>query len=459
MDLFQMNRERKRKSGAPLADRMRPEKLEEIVGQEHLLGDGKFLRRLIESDRLTSMIFYGPPGTGKTTIAEVIAGETKNIFRKLSAVTSGVKDLREVVDDANRSLSIEGEKTILFIDEIHRFNKAQQDALLPFVEQGIIILIGATTENPYFEVNKALVSRCQIVQLYPLKREALVQLFERALNEEKGLGHFPVALEEGALEYLAEVAGGDARIGLNSLEVAVLSTKPGKDGKIRINPQILRDSMQQKRPLYDKDGDEHYNTVSAFIKSMRGTDPDAVVYYLAKMIDAGEDPKFIARRIFIAAAEDVGNADPIALSVASAAFHAVEVLGMPEAKIPLAQAAIYVATAPKSNGSYIAIKEALADMPRYRRAEIPSYLKDAGYEAAKKLGHGIGYLYPHDYEDGYVSQEYLPEEMRGISYYRPTSHGYESQIKKQLEKIDYFNKKKKIMEEDSENGDSPDFTK
>ncbi|MDD2446955.1 MAG: replication-associated recombination protein A, partial [Tissierellia bacterium] len=436
MDLFTMSMEEKLKRNAPLADRIRPQKLDEFVGQKHLLGEGKFLNRSIKADRITSMIFYGPPGTGKTTLAMIIANSTNMRFEKLSAVSSGVKDIRGVIERAEESLKLYNKRTILFIDEIHRFNKSQQDALLPFVERGIIILIGATTENPYFEVNKALLSRAMVLVLESLKNDDLVELVNRALKDkERGLGKYSVKLDHEALDYLITVSEGDGRILLNSLEIGVLSTPEDTDGIVELNLDKIKESIQIKAAKYDKGGDEHYDTISAFIKSMRGSDPDAAVYWLAKMINAGEDPKFIARRIIIAASEDVGNADPNAIQVAVAAFNAVNVIGMPEARIPLAQAAIYVATAPKSNKSYMAINKAMDDVKNNKIGMIPKYLRVSGYAGAEKLGNGIGYKYPHDYKGSFVKQDYLPDELKNIKYYEPTENGYEKVIKERIGKL------------------------
>ncbi len=433
MDLFTMSMEEKLKKNAPLADRMRPESLEEFVGQQHILGEGKFLNRSIKADRITSMIFYGPPGTGKTTLARIIANRTKMSYEKLSAVTSGVKDIREVMSRAEENLKLYNKRTILFIDEIHRFNKAQQDALLPFVERGIIILIGATTENPYFEVNKALLSRAMVLVLESLSRDDLKVLLNRALEDrEKGLGNYKVEIDQEAEDYLLTIAEGDGRTLLNSLEIGVLSTTRSEDGIIYLDLDKIKGSIQVKTAKYDKGGDEHYDTISAFIKSMRGSDPDAAIYWLAKMINAGEDPKFIARRIIIAASEDVGNADPNALTVAVSAFNAVNTIGMPEGRIPLAQAAIYVATAPKSNRAYLAINKALEDIRTSEIGKVPLHLRGTGYAGADKLGNGKGYKYPHDYKNGYVAQEYLPEEFRGKVYYDPSEYGYEKRIKERL---------------------------
>ncbi len=428
MDLFSISMEEKLKKSAPLADRMRPQDLDDFVGQEHVLGEGKFLRRAIKADRINSMIFFGPPGTGKTTLAMIIANQTKMRFEKLSAVTAGVKDIREVVARAEESLKMTGKKTILFVDEIHRFNKTQQDALLPFVERGIIILIGATTENPYFEVNKALLSRAMVIVLNSLEREDLRLLVDKALKDkERGLGEYNVHLEDEALDYLLTIAQGDGRIVLNSLEIGVLSTEPDKNGLRTIDLEGIRDSIQVKSARYDKGGDEHYDTISAFIKSMRGSDPQAVSYYLAKMINAGEDPIFIARRIVIAASEDVGNADPMALQVAVAALQAVHAIGMPEGRIILSQAALYVANAPKSNSAIVAIDKAMDDVRNLEIGRVPGHLRDAHYGGAEKLGHGKGYLYPHDYPGHYVEQTYLPEGFEDKIYYKPSGQGLEKE--------------------------------
>ncbi len=438
MDLFTLSMEEKLKKNAPLADRMRPETISEFVGQKHLLGEGKFLNRAIKADRITSMILYGPPGTGKTTLAMIIANTTNMRFEKLSAVTSGVKDIREVIARAEENLKMYNKRTILFIDEIHRFNKSQQDALLPFVERGIIILIGATTENPYFEVNKALLSRAMVLVLESLNREDLKQLIHNALeNSEKGLGNYKVNLDEEAIDYLLTVAEGDGRVLLNSLEIGVLSTPPDEDEIIHIDLETIKESIQIKTARYDKGGDEHYNTISAFIKSMRGSDPDATLYWLAKMINAGEDPKFIARRIIISASEDVGNADPNAITVAISAFNAVNAIGMPEGRIVLSQAALYMATAPKSDAAYAGIDKALDDIRNKTIGDVPIHLKDSHYPGAKNLNQGQKYKNPHDY-NGYIPQQYLPEEFQGKTYYNPSENGYEKEIKKRLK--DLFDK-------------------
>ena len=433
MDLFTLSMEEKLKRNAPLADRMRPETIDEFIGQDHILGEGKILSRSIKADRINSMIFYGPPGTGKTTLAMIISNSTNLLFEKLSAVTSGVKDIRQVMERVEENLKLYGKRTILFIDEIHRFNKSQQDALLPFVERGVVILIGATTENPYFEVNKALLSRVMILKLEPLTRENLKKMIDNALNDkEKGLGLYNVNITDKAIEYLLTIANGDGRVILNSLEIGVLSTSKNEDGKIHLDLDEIKSSIQIKASNYDKDGDQHYDTVSAFIKSMRGSDPDATLYWLAKMINAGEDPKFIARRIIICASEDVGNADPNALNIAVSAFNAVNIVGMPEGRIPLAQAALYIATAQKSNASYLGIDRALEDIKSMDMGKVPSHLRDTSYPGAKNFGHGIGYKYPHNYEGAYIKQQYLPTEFIDNKYYEPTENGYEKEIKKRM---------------------------
>ena len=429
-----MNMENQLRKNAPLADRMRPETLDEFLGQSHILGKGKFLNRLIRADRICSMIFYGPPGVGKTTLARIIANSTKMNFEKLSAVMR-VKEIRDVANKAEESLKLYNKRTILFIDEIHRFNKAQQDALLPYVERGIIILIGATTENPYFEVNKALLSRMMVLPLKILTEEDIIQILKRALkDEEKGIGRFKVNIGEQVLDFIAKSSNGDARAALNSLEIAVLSTPQDQNGIINIDMETIKECLLTKYVKYDKAGDEHYDTISAFIKSMRGSDPDAALYWLAKMIESGEDPKFIARRIIICASEDVGNADPLALNIAISAFNAVNVIGMPEGRIPLAQAACYIACAPKSNAAYVGINRALEDVRNKPIGRVPAHLRDASYKEASKLGHGVGYKYPHDYEGAYVKQQYLPDELLGIKYYIPTDNGYEKKIKEYLNK-------------------------
>lgn len=400
---------------APLAYRMAPRTLDEYVGQEHIIGEGKLLRRAIEADRISSIILYGPPGTGKTGLSRVISHQTKSRFEWLNAATAGLDELRKVMQQARARKKL-GVRTVLFLDEIHRFNKLQQDALLPDVEEGNLILIAATVENPFFYVNSALLSRSQVFELRPLNEDHIYLILNRAVHDtERGLGAMPLLIEEEAFRHLAKIADGDARKALSALEIASLTTAPDSDGAIRVTLPIAEESIQKKAVVYDRDGDQHYDTISAFIKSMRGSDPDATVYYLAKMIYAGEDPRFIARRIVICASEDVGNADPIALVLAAAALRAVEFVGMPEGRIPLAQAAIYVANAPKSNASCEAIEAALADIANNPTLEVPSHLKDASYDGAKKLGRGEGYKYPHAY-GGQVEQEYLPEKKK---YYKP----------------------------------------
>ncbi|GMQ64943.1 replication-associated recombination protein A [Vallitalea maricola] len=436
MDLFDMMREKTLETESPLAARLRPTSIEEVVGQEHIIGKGKLLYRAIKADKLGSLIFYGPPGTGKTTLAKVIANTTKAEFVQLNATISGKKDIEKVVNEAKNRLGMTLGSTILFIDEIHRFNKAQQDALLPYVEDGTVTLIGATTENPYFEVNSALVSRSRVFELKPLENKDIRKLIMRAIEDkEKGLGNFNASINEEAIEFLSDRANGDARAALNAIELGVLTTEPDEDGIIKIDINVASECIQKRVINYDKNGDNHYDTISAFIKSMRGSDPNAAVYYLARMIYAGEDPKFIARRIVICAAEDVGNADPMAIQVAMAAADAVNFIGMPEGRIILSQAATYVACAPKSNAAYLAIDKALEDVKRVQITTIPSYLKDSHYSGAKKLGHGTGYKYAHDYENHYVEQQYLPDELVDEIYYNPTDQGYEKKIVEHFKKI------------------------
>lgn len=418
MDLFEYMRNNTQSKESPLASRMRPDRLEDIVGQKHILGKNTLLYRAIKADKLSSVIFYGPPGTGKTTIAKVIANTSDSAFKQINATAAGKKDMEEVIKEAKDNLGMYGKKTILFVDEIHRFNKGQQDYLLPFVEDGTIILIGATTENPYFEVNSALISRSTIFELKELSNDDINELINRAVTDEvKGMGAYTVDITKEATDFLANVSGGDARTALNAVELAVLTTERSSDGIIHITESVIEECVQQRNPRYDKDGDNHYDTISAFIKSMRGSDPDAVVYYLARMLNAGESVDFIARRIMICAAEDVGLADPMALQVAVAAAEAVHRIGMPEGRIPLAEAALYVARAPKSNAAYMAINRAMKfvkDEPSY---QIPPYLRDSSYKGAEKLGRGIGYKYPHDYENHYVEQMYLPEEIKDIHFF------------------------------------------
>lgn len=436
MDLFDYMRDDKMKKEAPLASRLRPRVLEEVVGQQHIIGKDKLLYRAIKADKISSIIFYGPPGTGKTTLARVIANTTRSLFTQINATASGKKDMEAVIAEARNNLGMYGKRTIMFIDEIHRFNKSQQDYLLPFVEDGTIVLIGATTENPYFEVNSALISRSIIFELKPLDKQDIRTLLVRAVTDvERGLGVYKPKLHEDALEFLADVANGDARAALNAIELGVLTTERAEDGYIHITIEVASECIQKRALKYDKDGDNHYDTISAFIKSMRGSDPDAAVYYLARMLYAGEEVAFIARRIMICAAEDVSNADPNALVVAVNASLAVERIGMPEAQIILAQAATYVACAPKSNSAVNAIAAAMRVVENERTATIPPYLQDAHYKAAEKLGHGIGYKYAHDYKNHYVKQQYLPDEIKDYVFYEPSDNGYERTIKEYFKKI------------------------
>ncbi|MGN1021871.1 MAG: replication-associated recombination protein A [Lachnospiraceae bacterium] len=436
MDLFEYMSEQKKESESPLAARLRPRTLDEVVGQQHLIGKGKMLSRMIQADRLSSVIFYGPPGTGKTTLARVIANTTSAAFCQINATSAGKKDMEDVVAKAKERLGGYGKKTILFIDEIHRFNKGQQDYLLPFVEDGTLILIGATTENPYFEVNSALLSRSMIFELKPLGQEDIKTLLQRALTDsERGLGSYHAVIDDDALDFLSDMAGGDARHALNAIEMAVLTTARSADGKIHITMEVASECIQKRVMRYDKSGDGHYDTISAFIKSMRGSDPDAAVYYLARMIRAGEDPVFIARRIMICAAEDVGNADPQALQVAVAASLAAERIGWPESQIILAQAAEYVASAPKSNTAVESVTAAEKEVDRSGNLPIPPYLQDAHYHHAADLGHGIGYQYAHDYEEHYSGQQYLPDALRDASFYVPSANGYEKNIRERLHRL------------------------
>ena len=435
MDLFDMAQEKNLKSLAPLADRIRPRDLEEVVGQDHLLKPGKFLYRCITAKRIPSMIFYGPSGTGKTTLAKVIANEVEMNFYQLNAVTSGVKDIREVVDAAKKAMTYENKPNLLFIDEIHRFSKNQQDALLPYVEEGVLTLIGATTENPYFEVNKALLSRSSVLKLESLTHDDIKLLLERTLKDKRnGLGRYKIKLTNKGMEHLIGSSMGDGRRALNALEIAVLSTKPGSDGTIEITLPIVEESTQQNVIQYDKGGDQHYDVISAFIKSIRGSDPDAALHYLAKMLTAGEAIEFIGRRLIISASEDIGNADPKALGMAVDTYKAVTITGMPEAKLILSQCVTYLATAPKSNASYTAVNQAFEDVKKIH-SEVPKHLRDSHYESAVSLGHGVEYKYPHSYENNYVAQEYLPKELRKKSYYHPTRNGYEAKIHEYLSHI------------------------
>lgn len=434
MDLFDYMRKQNQEKESPLASRLRPAKLEEVVGQQHIIGKDKLLYRAIAADKLSSIIFYGPPGTGKTTLAKVIANTTSGEFTQINATSAGKKDMEQVVEQAKGNQGMYGKKTILFIDEIHRFNKGQQDYLLPFVEDGTIILIGATTENPYFEVNSALLSRSVIFELKPLEKEDIKTVLQRAVtDQEKGMGSYQAVLEEDALEFLADVSNGDARAALTAIELGILTTPRAEDGKIHITLSVAEECIQKRVLRYDKTGDNHYDTISAFIKSMRGSDPDAAVYYLARMLYAGEDIKFIVRRIMICASEDVGNADPNALTVAVSAAQAVERLGMPEARIVLAQAAAYVASAPKSNAALLAVDKAYQIVAQNRTAPVPAHLQDSHYKGAGKLGHGAGYLYAHDYPNHYVNQQYLPDGLTDCRFYEPTENGYEKNIKEHLQ--------------------------
>ncbi len=436
MDLFDYMREQNKEKESPLASRLRPTKLEEVVGQQHIIGKDKLLYRAIKADKLQSVIFYGPPGTGKTTLAKVIAKTTSAEFMQINATSAGKKDMEAVIEKAKQMQGMYGKRTILFIDEIHRFNKGQQDYLLPFVEDGTVTLIGATTENPYFEVNGALISRSIIFELKPLEKEDIKTLLHRALEDmEKGMGAYHAVADEDALEFLADVSNGDARSALNAIELGILTTERSADGLIHITLDVASECIQKRVIKYDKNGDSHYDNISAFIKSMRGSDPDAAVYYLAKMLYAGEDVTFIARRIMICASEDVGNADPNALTVAVSAAQAVERLGMPEARIVLAQAVTYVASAPKSNAAYMAVDKALSVVRESRTAPVPTYLCDAHYKGAAKLGRGLGYKYAHDYPNHYVEQQYLPDAYKDMKFYEPTENGYEQTIREYFKKI------------------------
>ena len=436
MDLFDYMRANTMEKESPLASRMRPTTLDEVVGQKHIIGKDKLLYRAIKADKLGSVIFYGPPGTGKTTLAKVIANTTSARFEQINATVAGKKDMEEIVKNAKDSIGMYGQKTILFVDEIHRFNKSQQDYLLPFVEDGTITLIGATTENPYFEVNNALLSRSRIFELKPLEKQDIRELVMRAVYDtEKGMGTYGADITDEAADFLADVANGDARAALNAVELGILTTDKSDDGKIHITIDVAAECIQKRVVRYDHDGDNHYDTISAFIKSMRGSDPDAAVYYLARMLYAGEDVKFIARRIMICASEDVGNADPNALVVAVSAAQAVERIGMPESQIILSQAAAYVATAPKSNAAYMGIAKAMKTVADTRTMPVPAHLQDRHYKGAEKLGHGLGYKYAHDYPNHYVTQQYLPDGMEGMRFYEPSENGYEKKIREPMEFI------------------------
>ena len=436
MDLFDYMRANTMEKESPLASRMRPTTLDEVVGQKHIIGKDKLLYRAIKADKLGSVIFYGPPGTGKTTLAKVIANTTSARFEQINATVAVKKDMEEIVKNAKDAIGMYGKKTILFVDEIHRFNKSQQDYLLPFVEDGTITLIGATTENPYFEVNNALLSRSRIFELKPLEKQDIRELVMRAVYDtEKGMGTYGADITDEAADFLADVANGDARAALNAVELGILTTDKSDDGKIHITIDVAAECIQKRVVRYDHDGDNHYDTISAFIKSMRGSDPDAAVYYLARMLYAGEDVKFIARRIMICASEDVGNADPNALVVAVSAAQAVERIGMPESQIILSQAAAYVATAPKSNAAYMGIAKAMKTVADTRTMPVPAHLQDRHYKGAEKLGHGLGYKYAHDYPNHYVTQQYLPDGMEGMRFYEPSENGYEKKIREHMEFI------------------------
>ena len=436
MDLFDYMREQNQEKESPLASRLRPTTLDEVVGQQHIIGKDKLLYRAIKADKLSSIILYGPPGTGKTTLAKVIANTTSADFLQINATSAGKKDMEDVISQAKNNRGMYGKKTILFIDEIHRFNKGQQDYLLPFVEDGTVILIGATTENPYFEVNGALLSRSIIFELKSLSKEDIKTLLLRAVNDvEKGMGSYHAKMDEDALEFLADVSNGDARAALTAIELGIMTTERSGDGMIHITLEVASECIQKRVVRYDKSGDNHYDTVSAFIKSMRGSDPDAAVYYLARMLYAGEDIKFIARRMMVHAAEDVGNADPMALVVATSAAQAAERVGMPEARIILAEAATYIACAPKSDSVIAAIDRAMDVVKETKTAPIPTHLQDSHYKSAGKLGHGVGYQYPHAYPNHYVNQQYLPDGLTGEKFYEPSDNGYEKTIQEYFKKI------------------------
>lgn len=435
-NFFTMNYEGLILDNAPLAVRMRPKTLEEFVGQQHIIGKGKLLYRLIQADKLSSVVFYGPPGTGKTSLAKIIANHTHAVFYELNAVTSGKKEITEVLEKAETNLGVYHKKSILFIDEIHRFNKAQQDALLPSVEKGLITLIGATTENPYFEINTPLLSRSTIFEFVNLKKEDIKTVIQRAITDRNvGYGMMKIKCDDEALEHLSEISNGDVRRALNALELGILTADKDTEGIIRIDLETAQECIQQRAVKYDKNGDNHYDTISAFIKSIRGSDPDAALYWMAKMIVAGEDPKFIARRMVVSASEDIGNAEPLALVVAMAAAEAVQFIGMPEARINLAQAVVFLASAPKSNASYLGIDAAIKAVKQTSDSGVPGHLQDAHYAGSEKLGRGMTYLYPHSYPGHYIKQQYLPDDLVGSHFYEPTDLGFENKIKKHLEKL------------------------
>ena len=435
-NLFNLNYNEQINEQAPLALRMRPRDLEEFIGQEHIIGNGKLLYRLIKADKLSSVLFYGPPGTGKTSLARIIANRTQSAFYDLNAVTSGKKEIIEILEKAKMNLGVYNQKSILFIDEIHRFNKAQQDALLPSVEKGLVTLIGATTENPYFEINSPLLSRSTIFEFKELKKENIIEIINAAIKDkERGYGIMKINLAGDAIDYLAEISNGDVRRALNALELGVLTIDKNKDGVIYFDLENTQECIQQKALQYDKNGDNHYDTISAFIKSIRGSDPNGALYWMAKMLVAGEDPKFIARRIVISASEDIGNAEPLALTIAMAAAEALQFIGMPEARINLAQAVVFLACAPKSNASYLAINKVMEAVSKKSNSRVPPHLKDSHYKGSQDLKRGTTYLYPHDYPDHYVEQNYLPEDLKGSRFYHPGSLGYEKKMKDYLEKI------------------------